>query len=300
MLQQTRMDTVLPYFTRFIEAVPSLEQLAQLPEDALMKLWEGLGYYRRARHLQEAARQVIEHYDGVIPSDPALLMGLKGIGEYTAGAIASTVYQVKVAAIDGNVVRILARLYALDADAKKTSGKRLFQEYLLPLLPEERPGDFNQALMDLGSMVCTAKKPRCTLCPLQSECTALRQGDPERYPHKAPGKARPIYAKTVLLLLYGQHIALERRSEGLLSGLYHYPLLEGNLSSQDLMDMFPGAELHALGPSRHLFSHQEWQLEGYMLYLPQEDERFTWYDRSQFEDFALPSAYKKYVPKWPR
>lgn len=300
MLQQTRMDTVLPYFNRFMEAVPSLEALAALPEDQLMKLWEGLGYYRRARHLQQAARQVLAEHQGIIPADPAELLRLQGIGEYTAGAIASTAYQVKVPAMDGNVIRILSRLYCLDEDAKKTKGKLAYQERLLSLLPEERPGDFNQALMDLGSMVCTPKNPLCPDCPLGRECCAFHSGRQAYFPQKTDKKTVPIHHKTVLLIMHEAKIALVRKEEGLLSGLYHYPLLDGIVTHAEISALYPGAEVIALGPSRHVFSHQVWQMEGYLVRINTPDTRFTWYDRSQFEQLALPSTYKKYQPPWPR
>ena len=157
MLQQTRTDTVIPYFERFLEAFPTIEDLAETPEDKVLKMWEGLGYYSRARNLKEAAMQIMLHYDGVFPDTPKEMLKLKGIGPYTAGAISSMAFGLPTPAIDGNLMRVLSRLFEIDLDITKAKNRKVFETVALYLIDEERPGDFNQALMDLGRTVCTPK-----------------------------------------------------------------------------------------------------------------------------------------------
>ena len=189
MLQQTRVEAVKPYFQRFIGELPDVQALAECPEEKLMKLWEGLGYYNRVRNMQTAARTVVCEYEGVLPASYEELLSLKGIGNYTAGAIASIAYQIPVPAVDGNVLRVISRITEDRQDIMKQSVRRQIEENLLGIMPEETPGDFNQALMELGAVVCVPNGPaRCEACPVSEYCLAYRHGTVERLPVKAPKK----------------------------------------------------------------------------------------------------------------
>lgn len=225
MLQQTRVDTVIPYYERFLERFPTVEALARAPLQNVLKVWENLGYYSRARNLHRAAREVVERFSGEIPQDRDALQSLPGIGPYTAGAILSFAFGKAEATVDGNVRRVLCRLFGIREPVDRASGLRAVDARAQALVPAERPGDFNQALMDLGADICTPRGPRCGACPLQGLCMAEQEGDPEALPVK--GKRRPIPHRLAVAAVIqdsqGRFLVVKRADRGLLGGLWKLP-----------------------------------------------------------------------------
>ena len=275
MLQQTRVDTVRDYYPRFMAAFPTVTALAAAEEQAVFKLWEGLGYYRRAANLHRGARQVAERWGGRVPDTVEELLTVSGIGEYTAGAIASIAYGRRVPAVDGNVIRVVTRLTGDDTPLKETAALRRVKERAAALVPEDRPGDFNQAMMDLGATVCVPGTPDCAACPLQTLCRAAREGNAEGIPN-LPGKKppRPIDYE-VLLILSGGRVLMRCRTEALLRGLWVYPLVEGRLEPLRLAELTAkrlgtGVPLpEPLGEARHVFTHQVWRMRLWLLRVPE-------------------------------
>ncbi|MCD7745808.1 MAG: A/G-specific adenine glycosylase [Lachnospiraceae bacterium] len=272
MLQQTRVEAVKPYFARFTRELPDIRALAECPEDRLMKLWEGLGYYSRARNLQKAARVVMETYNGRLPDTYEELIRLPGIGSYTAGAIASIAYGQAVPAVDGNVLRVLSRVTENGEDISKQSTKKSAEDALRAVMPSDCPGTFNQALMELGALICVPNgSPLCGDCPLRSLCRAARSGRQTEFPVKAPKKPRRIEERTVFVIRDGSHAALRRRpAHGLLAGLYELPNEKGSLSMEEALawvaDLgFSPIRIRPLPEARHIFSHVEWHMAGYFV-----------------------------------
>lgn len=312
MLQQTRVEAVKPYYKRFMEAFPDIETLAKAPEQQLLKMWEGLGYYSRVRNLQKAAIQIMENYGGEMPSEYEILLTLKGIGSYTAGAISSIAFRNPYPAVDGNVLRVLSRVRMDDeliSDEKVK--KRVFKE-LLDVIPQDRPGDFNQALMDLGAGVCTPNgMPRCQECPLKRICLANENGCQMEFPKKASKKMRSIEEKTILIIQDENRAALKKRPDkGLLAGLYEFPSMEGYHTAEEVVSYLQDNGLKALriqklADSKHIFSHREWHMMGYLIRVdelaPKGDGDFTKDfiylepHRTQ-EEFPIPSAFAAYAP----
>ncbi len=272
MLQQTRVEAVKPYYDRFLRYLPDIESLAAVEEEHLLKLWEGLGYYNRARNLKKSAMQIVAEYGGEMPGEYEQLIGLAGIGSYTAGAIASIAFQKAIPAVDGNVLRILSRLRLDDRDILDVRVKRSIEEELKAVMPQERPGDFNQALMELGAMVCIPNgSPKCEECPWYDLCQARLQDRIAEYPKKAPKKARKTEKKTVLVILDEQYVALHKRAaRGLLAGMYEFPMLEGHLSEDEVLSYLRQSgmsplRIQRLEPSKHIFTHKEWHMIGYQV-----------------------------------
>ncbi len=304
MLQQTRVEAVKPYYDRFLRELPNIASLAAVDEERLLKLWEGLGYYNRARNLRKSAIQIMEEYGGSMPSDYRELIRLSGIGSYTAGAIASIAFGQPVPAVDGNVLRILSRLRADDRDIAASGVKSSVEEELAGVMPSDRPGDFNQALMELGAVVCVPNgSPRCGECPWRGLCLAERQGNAEDYPVKAAKKPRRIEEKTVLLIQYGDRFALRRRPEsGLLAGMYEFPSLEGHQSEEQVLAHLRGAgvvpmRIRPLQPSRHVFTHREWHMTAYLIRVDDlsgmGEYVFVEPDRMR-DEYPVPSAFAAY------
>ncbi|MDO5491064.1 MAG: A/G-specific adenine glycosylase, partial [Bacillota bacterium] len=260
MLQQTRVEAVRGYYARFLERLPDIPSLAQAEEDVYLKLWEGLGYYSRVRNLHRAAVQITEERGGRIPRTAKELLSLPGIGPYTAAAIASICFGERIPAIDGNLLRIFARMTGFDQDIKSSAAKKEAAAYFDGLFPDDRPGDVNQALMDLGATVCLPRgTPLCGNCPWRSRCAAHRNGTEEQFPFTGSKKPRTIEEKTVFLIYYDQQLVLRKRSEtGLLAGLYEFPNTPGTLSRAKattyLRDLgFDALRMQALPPARHIF-----------------------------------------------
>jgi len=277
------------YFTRFVEALPSIKDLAEVDDDRLMKLWEGLGYYSRARNLKRAARVVVREHGGMLPSPPEELLKLPGIGLYTAGAIASIAFGVPVPAVDGNVLRVCARLAADPADIALDRTRRDVSARLLRIIPKDRPGDFNQALMELGACVCLPNGlPNCGCCPLADNCLAHAQGLVHELPMKSPKKPRRVEERRLLILRFEDKLALRRRPpKGLLAGLWELP--EAFEISPELVLSRENA-----GRAVHVFTHIEWHMtaERVVLRGALEGHELVWVTREELErDYALPSAF---------
>ena len=314
MLQQTRVEAVKPYFERFTKRLPDVEALAECPEDELLKLWEGLGYYNRVRNMQKAAVQVMEEHGGKLPADYEKLLKLKGIGSYTAGAIASIAYQIPVPAVDGNVFRILTRVSADDTDIMKPSFRSLLEKELREVMQGmEMPGAFNQALMELGATVCVPNgAPLCEQCPWNRLCLARKEGRIAELPVRTKAKARRIEKRTVLVIRDNDKVAIRKRPEkGLLAGLYELPNVEGRYSQDEIVHLVKDMQLspirvQKLENAKHIFSHIEWQMEGYAVLVEEagfdaEAEKmaenhliFVDAEKSQ-ENYAIPSAFAAYA-----
>ena len=307
MLQQTRVEAVKPYFLRFIGELPDVKALAECPEEKLMKLWEGLGYYNRVRNMQTAAQNVVSEYSGILPASYEELLALKGIGSYTAGAIASIAYDIPVPAVDGNVLRVFSRITEDRQDIMKQSVRRQVEEKLLGIMPKEAPGDFNQALMELGAVVCVPNGPaRCMECPVAALCKAYHHGTVDELPVKAPKKKRTIENRTVLVIQDGERTAIHKRpQEGLLAGLYELPNVEGHLSMDEALQKVKEMNLEplhieTLPEAKHIFSHIEWRMIGYRIRVSSLEERkessFIFTEKKQSEkQYAIPSAFRAYI-----
>ena len=313
MLQQTRVEAVKPFFERFTKRLPDVAELAACPEDELLKLWEGLGYYNRVRNMQKAAIFVMEEYGGVLPADYEALLKLKGIGSYTAGAIASIAYGIPVPAVDGNVLRILTRAAADDTDIMKASFRKQVEEQLTSYMQSDAfdeacSGAYNQALMELGATVCVPNgAPNCEVCPWNAYCLARKNGTMMEYPVKSKAKARRIEKRTVFVIRDGEKVAIRKRPpKGLLAGLYELPNVEGELSQDEAlalvkkMKLFP-LRIQKLGEAKHIFSHVEWQMNGYAILVEEPDSQaesgellFVEAEDSK-EHYAIPAAFAAYA-----
>lgn len=321
MLQQTRVEAVKPYYQRFMKELPDVVALAEVKEDHLLKLWEGLGYYSRARNLKKGAQYICEQCKGKIPSEYEELIKVPGIGPYTAGAIASIAFDKPVAAVDGNVLRVWSRLLGSYEDISKASTKRMIAEKvedILVQLPEDRsPGDFNQAIMDLGSSICIGNgMPQCENCPLQVECKARKEDSVLEIPVKPSKKGRKIEKKTVILLTCEEKYAIRKRKDtGLLAGMWEFLLLDGKYNIEQIESVFPESvciqEMELLGEAVHVFSHVEWHMLGYKIHLEticsvsdlklpisckdSKEPEFIWKTASEIENaYSIPTAFKKY------
>lgn len=311
MLQQTRVEAVIPYYHRFLNALPNVAALAEASEEQLHKLWEGLGYYSRVRNLQKAARQVMERYDGKLPPSYELLTDLCGIGAYTGGAIASIAFDVPVPAVDGNVLRVFSRLLMSEGDISSAKVRAQWRELLLHTMPQENPGIFNQAVMEVGATVCLPNgQPQCVRCPLAFHCLASQNGVPQLYPVKAPKAARRVEERTVLLLTDGARVLLRRRPEnGLLAGLWEFPGESGWLDRDaarlllEKRGLLPD-RLLTMKECKHIFTHIEWRMRGYLAVcktlsgdILQPDEVLA--DREELESrYAIPNAFSKFKKQW--
>lgn len=290
MLQQTRVAAVLGYYARFLEALPTVSDLAAVEEDVLLKLWQGLGYYNRARNLQKAARQIVQEFGGEFPRSYEELLTLAGVGEYTAGAVASIAMGLPVPAVDGNVLRVVARITGDGGDIAKPDVKKRFTAALREIIPAALPGDFNQALMELGATVCLPNgAPRCEVCPAAHLCRAYLEGRTGELPVKAPKKARRAEERIVYLILRDGKVALRRRGERLLGGLWEYPnTLAGEEPPMAL------ADLEFAGTGRHIFTHIEWHMAVFTARAAEDLPRgWVWANRTALrEEYAVPNAFR--------
>lgn len=305
MLQQTRVETVIPYFERFMAEYPTVSLLAEAEEERLLKLWEGLGYYSRIRNIHRAAKEIVERYDAQIPQKKEELLTLAGIGPYTAGAILSIAYGQREIAVDGNMIRITSRITALEEVATKGKGKKAVEDFLWEVLPTDRAGDFNQAMMDLGATICLPNgAPFCSKCPVSDLCLSFYQGNPETYPKKEPKKERRIEKHTVFILSLGNKTAfVKREKSGLLAGLWGFPMRVGHLSkAEGLEDLFregfPVKNISEGVRAKHIFSHVEWHMISYEVELEamtiRENSNLTWFTFEESEEISMPTAYSKF------
>ena len=294
MLQQTRTETVMRYYDRFLNAFPTVHDLAGAEEDRVLKLWEGLGYYSRARNLHAAAKYVSRELHGYFPENADGLRKLRGVGPYAANAIASIAYGECVPALDGNQARVLSRVFACDSPLKTPFD---LLEPALKLISRDRPGDYNQALMDLGASVCTPKNPRCGECPIALCCQAQALGDPESFPKKLPPVPKREEEWTIVLAVSDRGIAMRRRpGKGLLAGLYEFPAVEGYPDAGCLAAKLPGFSgveyLRPLPDSKHVFTHLVWRMKGALVRADAAPEEYVWVkDLSQI---AVSSAIRAY------
>ena len=311
MLQQTRVEAVKPYYDRFLQALPDIESLAAADEEKLLKLWEGLGYYNRARNLKKSAQILVSEYGGRMPDDYEIILSLPGIGSYTAGAISSIAFGKAYPAVDGNVLRILARLRTDERDILQAGVKKSVEEELADVMPKDRPGDFNQALMELGAMVCIPNgAPKCDVCPWKELCRARAQGITGEFPKKAGKKPRSIEKKTILVIQDAERVALRKRPEkGLLAGLYEFPSMEGNCEEERVLaylrelGLLP-LRIRALPPAKHVFTHKEWHMTGFLIRVDeladrggrQEGEGLIFVDPKETRtNYPIPSAFAAYA-----
>jgi A/G-specific adenine glycosylase len=306
MLQQTRVEAVIPYFNRFIKEVPSISDLANLSEEKLLKLWEGLGYYSRAKNLKKAAEMIVKDYEGKMPDTYEELLKLPGIGEYTAGAIASIAFQKAIPAVDGNVLRVVSRLLAYEENIKTAKVKKYFQTLLQFVMPQEVSGDYNQSFMDIGSQICVANgSPRCLICPLSEICLAYQNGMSEKIPIKTTKKPRKIQDKTVLVIEWQKKVILQKRPDnGLLAGLYEFPTLEGKKTKSEILQYladhtYKFGMMENLGSVKHIFTHIEWKMQGYLIHLQQKPEFALLVGAEEIRTkYPLPTAYMAYFEKY--
>lgn len=307
MCQQTRVEAVKPYYARFLSELPTVKALAECPQERLMKLWEGLGYYNRVRNMQKAARQVMDLYQGEFPADYDKLKELSGIGNYTAGAIASIAYDIAVPAVDGNVLRVISRVEESYEDIARQAVRRDVERRIWEVMPRECPGEYNQALMELGALICLpGGQARCGQCPLAGLCRAFQRGTVEGLPVKSRLRPRRVQEITVLVIQDGERVAIRRRaSRGLLAGLYELPNIESHLSEREALDAVKAMNLEPLrirplGEAKHIFSHLEWRMLGYQIRVQQlEDEykgNMIFAGQEEVQDrYAIPSAFDAYA-----
>lgn len=301
MLQQTRVAAVMPYYERFMKALPDLPSLARCEEDLLIKLWEGLGYYNRVRNMKRCAQICVERYHGTLPASYELLKELPGIGAYTAGAIASIAYQIPVCAVDGNILRVFSRVLCLSDDITKERTKRKFEAMIQDYLPL-RCDAFNQALMELGALICLPNgAPHCHECPLSAHCLAYARGMQAHFPVKSPKAKRKQEDYTVLVMISNHRVHLEKRKEtGLLAGLYQFDLCSGTLSQKQAEDYASHygevRQMIPLAHAVHIFTHKEWHMSGWLIYLADDvSPSGTWANVSQLKEaYAIPNAFKVY------
>lgn len=307
MLQQTRVEAVKPYYERFLEELPDVKALAEVPEERLLKLWEGMGYYNRARNLKAAAVQIMEEFGGRFPDRYEEIRSLKGIGSYTAGAIVSFVYNIPKPAVDGNVFRVVTRLLADPDDITKASTRTKIEALLEEVIPRDAAGDFNQSLIELGAIVCLPNgEPKCAECPVRYLCRSFAEGTQMEYPVKKKAKERRIEKRTVFLFCDGGAVAIrKRKSTGLLAGMYEFPNVEGHLKRQEAIDYarslgLAPVRVKKLESAKHIFSHVEWHMTGYEILVDELEKEMKdnviFAGRDELEEkYPMPSAFETYL-----
>ena len=295
MLQQTRVEAVKPFFERFMMALPELKDLAVAEEDTLHKLWEGLGYYNRVKNMKKAAMLCMTHYKGNLPDTYEELLKLPGIGSYSAGAIASIAYRRVVPAVDGNVLRVFSRVLESYDDILKESTKRKFQEIVLEYIPKDRPDAFNQAIMEIGAMVCVPNgEPKCSICPLKKFCLADQHNTVKQLPVKTPKKQRTIEHYRIDVVVYDKEVLLIQREEGLLSGLYGFWMFDEAEAEAYACKDLDINQIIPLREAKHIFTHKEWHMSGRIILLNKKCQGL-WATSSQIkEQYAIPTAFKVY------
>ena len=310
MLQQTRVDTVIPYFNRFIEQFPTIEALSSAEEEKVLKAWEGLGYYSRARNLHSAVKEVNEKYEGQVPDNPKEISTLKGVGPYTAGAILSIAYGIPEPAVDGNVMRVLSRILYITNDIAKPATRKIFEEAVRTLISHENPSYFNQALMELGAIVCTPTSPSCLLCPVREHCIGFNEGVQNELPIKTKGKKQreALMAAVVLKDREGRTLIHKREEKGLLANLWEFPNIEIVLpfeSEKTQLEKFLRSEYGAevelgkmVGEIDHVFSHLIWKIhvyEGELVSVAEEREDLKLVDQEKIKEFPFPVSHTKII-----
>lgn len=308
MLQQTQVNTVIPYFERFMTLFPTVEDLAQAAEQDVLKAWEGLGYYSRARNLQHAAQEVVSHFNGHVPNTVKELGSLKGIGPYTRGAILSIAFEQPEPAVDGNVMRVLSRILKIEDNIAQPKTKRLFELYVRELISHENPSAFNQGIMELGALVCTPKAPKCMLCPVQAHCRAYAEGIETQLPIKSKAKKKRtrFYAALLIQNEAGQYVIEKRPETGLLANLWQFPMVPIDEIGLDHMENWLHAEYGLkiqLGQKqdaiKHVFTHIIWQLDIFHAQTTVSvltDERLMFVEKANFKTYPFPVSHQKMMP----
>ncbi|MGF2022730.1 A/G-specific adenine glycosylase [Enterococcus casseliflavus] len=323
MLQQTRVETVIGYFYRFMEQFPTIQDLAAAEEQKLLKVWEGLGYYSRARNLKAAAQQIVAEFDGEMPQSIEEIRSLKGIGPYTAGAIGSIAFGLPEPAIDGNVMRVVSRLFCIEADIAKASSRRPFDEAMRTIISPDEPGEFNQALMDLGSRICTPTTPKCEECPISQYCLAYAENRQTDFPVKSK-KAKPkdVYYIAGAIEDQGSFLLVQRPETGLLASMWHFPLVEVTkeqyealqrtwakeeqlqldlIAEDNALEIFPDLPVvwqkRHFGEITHIFSHLKWHV---LLFYGRKRGELTlqdseWAAKESFQNYVFPKPQQKLV-----
>ena len=309
MLQQTQIKTVIPYYERWLKVFPNVESLARSPIDKVLKLWEGLGYYTRARNLHKAAQEIVNRFGGKIPSDPETLMTLPGIGRYTAGAISSIAFQKPVPLVDGNVARVFARLFNIKKDILKPETQKEFYKLAEKLVPKKNPGIFNQALMELGSLVCVSEIPKCSICPVNSLCVAFQKGDPTKLPIRS--KAAPVKKIDMVVGIArknGKILIRKRPDRGIWGGLWEIPgtirtkneTLEEALSEEFKAVLgFSVTALTQSKPIEHRFTHRQAFIYPFFCEIKKNGKiesngmKIRWADAAQLKTFSFPVPHQK-------
>lgn len=302
MLQQTRVEAVKAYYVRFLRQLPTVETLAEADENVLLKLWEGLGYYSRVRNLQKAAQQIMSQYGGIFPREKEEILSLPGIGPYTAGAICSICFEQPVPAVDGNVLRVLSRYLACSRPVTDEKVKKEAADFLRPIYPEGHCGEFTQALMELGAIVCAPNgAPDCGHCPLEDICLARQRGIQMDLPVKQAKKPRRREKRTVFILHCGEKLAVCRRPDkGLLAGLWQLPDCPGTLTVEEAIRQASQWGVAPTGIEKtvnreHIFTHVQWELSGIYLTCARE-EKFTWVTPEELKNrIGLPTAYRQFL-----
>lgn len=302
MLQQTRVEAVKEYYRRFLTTLPTIADLAEAPEEQILKLWEGLGYYNRVRNLLKAAQTICADYAGVFPSEYAQIRSLSGIGDYTAGAIASICFDAPTPAVDGNVLRVYSRLLADDANIDLQTTKKRITRKLQETYPQKNPGIATQALMELGATVCVPNgAPRCDVCPVAEICQARKQDTWRNLPVRSEKKKRKIVDKTVFILLTEDTVALHKRStSGLLAGMWEFPNVDAKLDKQAAVTQVTGWQAEPLDllmqtSYTHIFSHVEWHMTAYYIRCRKTNKKWKWVTKESLDEtYALPSAFRPF------
>ena len=299
MLQQTRAETVVSYYERFLARYPTVQDLTSAPEEELLKAWEGLGYYSRARSLQKAAKEIVARYGGQLPADLEKLRALPGIGDYTAGAIASIAFGIPAAAVDGNVERVLCRWDAITDEVGTPAVRRQIAARAQALVPRDRPGAFANAMMEMGATMCTPKNPKCLLCPVREGCMCFAQGIAQELPHKAKKKAQRVENRAVLLVFCENRVLIVKRQEKLLGGLFVFPDVLEESDPARLCQALEALGIRAaydekLGHARHVFTHLIWEMDVHAVVADEMTQvpGGQWVSRQELAALPLPTAVK--------
>ena len=297
MLQQTRIETVIDYYQTFLEKIPTVQDLSEISEDELLKLWEGLGYYSRARNLKKAAIKIVNDFDGIFPNHYLDILSLPGIGEYTAGAIASICFQLPEVAIDGNVMRVYARVENLDIDTRDLKKRKEVGEEIKKILPKES-GNFNQAMMELGEVICLPNgMPKCFQCPLREKCKAHLKNSVSYIPRKSIGKSKRKEEYTLFLIKYKNKYAIQKRSSGLLKNMWEFPNELGFLSFLEVKEIFSDSIYLEKGISNIFhFTHKKWFIHSYKIEVKKKLSQYTWASLDDIvKRYAIPTAFMPFV-----
>lgn len=304
MLQQTRVDTVIPYYNRFLMKYPTAESLATADEDELLKVWEGLGYYSRVRNLQSGVREVVEKYGGIVPNNRHDLQKLKGVGPYTAGAILSIAYNIPEHAVDGNVMRVLSRVAYIKEDIALPKTRKIFEEAVETLIDPEFPGDFNQGLMDLGAMICTPTSPKCLLCPVREYCIAFEKGEEEQLPIKTK-KTKVKNERYDVLIVQNEEKKLlieQRLGEGLLANMWQFPMIknEKDVDWKKELERIYSVKISNIVEQdfyqlKHIFSHLTWDMHCHFVEVSETSDlpKGLFKSIEEINELALPVPMQK-------